>query len=238
MSESLTIPSRFNGPLDSGNGGYCSGAFAQYLDGPAEVSLRSPVPLDTELDVHKEDGSVRVMDGESLVAQGHAIADVDVEVPAPVGSEEAHAARARYRGAPEGTFSRCFVCGLAREDAFGVFAGRVEGRDLVASPWTPPEWTADAGGRVLPEFVWAVLDCPTYFAVYMEGEQPISVLARLAARIDGPVLAGEEHTVISWPIGVDRRKRHAGSAVLSADGETLAVARALLIEPREAASPA
>jgi hypothetical protein len=238
VSESLTIPSRFNGPLDSGNGGYCSGAFARYLDGPADVSLRSPVPLDTELDVDKEDGSIRVMDGESLVAEGHEIADVDAEVPAPVSSEEAHAAKTRYRGAPEGTFSRCFVCGLAREDSFGVFAGRVEGRDLVASPWTPPEWTADAGGRVLPEFVWAVLDCPTYFAAYMEGELPTSVLARLAARIDGSVLAGEEHTVISWPIGAEGRKRHAGAAVLSAGGEGLAAARALLIEPREAASAA
>ncbi|MGA8219242.1 MAG: hypothetical protein WB771_11805 [Solirubrobacterales bacterium] len=39
--------------------------------------------------------------------------------------------------------------------------------------------------------------------------------------------------MIAWPIGADGRKRHAGSAVLSADGEYLAVARALLIEPRE-----
>ena len=59
------------------------------------------------------------------------------------------------------------------------------------------------------------------------------MLARLSARIDAPVLAGEEHVVIAWPIESDGRKRHAGSAVLSRDGEALAVARALLIEPRE-----
>jgi hypothetical protein len=129
-------------------------------------------------------------------------------------------------------FSRCFVCGRAREDAFGVFAGPVDGRGLVASPWTPPSWTADAAGHVLPEFVWAVLDCPTYFALYMEGELPLSVLARLTARIDGPVVAGEKQVVIGWPLESDGRKRYAGSAVLSAEGETLAVARALLIEPR------
>ena len=40
--------------------------------------------------------------------------------------------------------------------------------------------------------------------------------------------------VIAWPLEVDGRKRRAGSAVLSADGETLAVARALMIEPRQA----
>ena len=74
--------------------------------------------------------------------------------------------------------------------------------------------------------------CPTYFATYMDQELAMGVLARLAARTDGPVVAGEVPIVIAWPIGSDGRKRHAGSAVLSRDGEVLAVARALLIEPR------
>jgi hypothetical protein len=86
---------------------------------------------------------------------------------------------------------------------------------------------------VLPEFVWAVLDCPTYFALYVNGKLPTSVLAPVTARIDAPVVAGEEHVVIAWPVETDGRKRHAGSAVLSSDGEALAVARALLIEPRD-----
>jgi hypothetical protein len=234
VSESLSIPSRFNGPLESGNGGYCSGVVASFLEGTAEVSLRRPVPLDTPLDVVREnDGSVRVLDGETLVIEARSAPAFEVEVPAPVSPDEARLAAGRYRGRSDGLFRRCFVCGRAREDAFGVFAGAVEGRQLVASPWTPPSWTADAAGRVLPEFVWAVLDCPTYFALYMNGELPTSVLARLTARIDAPVVAGDEHVVIAWPIETDGRKRHAGSAVLSPDGEALAVARALLIEPRE-----
>ena len=114
-----------------------------------------------------------------------------------------------------------------------MFAGQVEGRELVASPWTPPPWTADDAGRVRPEFVWAVLDCPTYFALYMDRELPMSVLGRLAARVDRPVLAGEQHVVIAWPIEFEGRKHHAGAAVLTADGETLAVARALLITQRK-----
>jgi hypothetical protein len=233
VSESLSVPSRFNGPLDSGNGGYCSGIVANYLEGAAEVSLRRPVPLDTPLDVVREDdGSVLVLDGETLVAEGRSAPELEVEVPPPVSPDEARPAAARYRGRSDGIFSRCFVCGPAREDAFGVFAGAVDGRQLVASPWTPSAGTADAAGRVLPEFVWAVLDCPTYFALYMDGELPISVLARLTARIDAPVVAGEEHVVIAWPLEADGRKRHAGSAVLSSGGEVLAVARALLIEPR------
>ncbi|MGA9372781.1 MAG: hypothetical protein WBV53_13115 [Solirubrobacterales bacterium] len=234
MSESLSIPSRFNGPLESGNGGYCSGVAAGFLEGAVEVSLRRPVPLDTLMDIVRDgDDSLRLLDGETLVIEARSAPEFEVEVPAPVARDEARAAAGRYRGLSDGVFSRCFVCGRARHDAFGVFAGAVEDCELVASPWTPPSWTADSDGHVRPEFIWAVLDCPTYFAAYMSGDLPMSVLGRLTARIDAPVVAGEEQIVIAWPIGADGRKRHAGSAVLSADGEYLAVARALLIEPRE-----
>jgi hypothetical protein len=233
VPESLSIPSRFNGPLDSGNGGYCAGVLAAFLKGAAEVNLRRPVPLDTTLELAREDDrAVRLLDGESLVAEARSAPEPDVQVPPPVSPGEARAAMERYRGRSDGIFSRCFVCGPAREDAFGVFAGQVEGRELFASPWTPSAWTADRAGNVRSEFVWAVLDCPTYFALYMDGEMPLSVLARLTGEVVAPVRAGEEQVVIAWPIEVDGRKHHAGSAVLSSEGETLAVARALLIEPR------
>lgn len=233
MPAALSIPRRFNGPLQSGNGGYCSGVLAGFLDGPAEVKLRRPVPLDTQLDVvHEDDGTVRLLEGEALVAEARQVPGFDVEVPAPVNPDDARLAAERYRGLSDGVFSRCFVCGRARADAFGVFAGPVEGREVVASPWTPPAWTADAQGHVRPEFAWAVLDCPTYFALYTKGALPMSVLAQLTARIDAPVVAGEEHVVIAWPIEADGRKHRAGSAVLSPAGEILAVAHALLIEPR------
>ena len=54
MPESLSIPARFNGPLDSGNGGYSAGLIAGFMGGAAEVDLRRPVPLDTRLDVVRE----------------------------------------------------------------------------------------------------------------------------------------------------------------------------------------
>ncbi len=233
MTETLSVPRRFNGPLGSGQGGYASAVLAGLVEGPAEVTLRNPVPLDTSLEVRRENGTVLVLDGESMIAEAEPGPDLDLEVPEPVGVEEAGAAAARYRGSDDGLFSHCFVCGPARKDSLGVFAGNVEGRELVASPWTPPAWTADEAGRVRPEFIWAVMDCPTYFAVYRDGELPMSFLGRMAARIDAPVRAGEEHVVVAWPLEADGRKRHAGAAVLSADGDVLAVARALMIEPRE-----
>ena len=228
----MSVPGRFNGPLASGNGGYSAGVFAGLVDGPAAVSLRSPVPLDRELVVEAEGDGLRVADGETLVAAVEPAAELDLEVPAPVSVEEARAASAHYRGLAGGEFCRCFVCGRAREDSLGVFAGAVAGRDVVATPWTPPPWTADASGRVMPEVLSAVLDCPTYFALYMHGDLRASFLARFQVRIDAPVPVGEELVSIAWPIEVDGRKLHAGSALLGASGVVLAVARALLVEPR------
>ena len=234
MAEPISIPRRFNGPLESGNGGYCSGVVAGFLAGAVEVTLRRPVPLDTPLDVLREDSTVRLLEDGALVAEGRSAPDFAIEPPAPVSADEARLAVARYRGRTGGVFSRCFVCGRARDDAFGVFAGAVDGREVVASPWTPPAWTADRSGLVLPEFVWAVLDCPTYFATYIGEELAMSVLGQLTARVEARPAAGEELVVVAWPIGVEGRKRHAGAAVLSAEGEPLALGRALLIETRDA----
>lgn len=233
VAETIEVASRFNGPRDSGNGGYSGGLLAARLGGPVEVSLRSPVPLDRPLDlVGEEEGSLRLLDGETLVAEAHSLPPFDLAVPSPVSLDEARAAAANYRGRDDGPFSHCFVCGRAREDSFHVFAGQVEGRDLVATPWTPPAWTAGDDGAVAPEFVWAALDCPTYFACHLEGELSLSFLVRQRAELREPVQAEEDCVVMAWPIELDGRKRLAGAAVLSARGETLALAEVLLVEPR------
>jgi len=232
MTATVVVPGRFNGPRDSGNGGYTSGVIAALLEEPVEVNLRSPVPLDEPLDLVRDGEVLRALHGETTIAEARQLPEFDLAVPPAVSLEEARRASERYRGSSDGVFSTCFVCGPAREDSFGVFAGKVEGRDVVASPWTPPAWAAGSDGEVRPELVWAVLDCPTYFALHLEGELTLSMLVRQTAQTHAPVPAGEEHVVIAWPIAVDGRKRLAGSAILSADGEILASAEALLIEPR------
>jgi hypothetical protein len=64
----LTIPSRFNGPAGIGNGGYVCGRIAAYVDGPATVTLRRPPPLDTPMEVERDDeGSVLVRHGGTLI---------------------------------------------------------------------------------------------------------------------------------------------------------------------------
>jgi hypothetical protein len=229
----VSIPARFNGPLDSGQGGYSAGVLAAFVHGQAEVSLRRPVPLDRALGVQRDgDGSVRLLDGDELIADAQPAAPLDLDVPAPVGVAEARAATERYMGSPDGPFSRCFVCGLARDDGFDVFAGEVLGRNVLASPWTPPDWVAGDDGVVRPEFVWAALDCPATFAPLLGGAVDVGFLARFGVRIDAPVVAGAEHVIVGWPIAIEGRKCHAGSAVFSEDGALLAAAQALLIAPR------
>lgn len=239
----ITIPPACNGPRDSGNGGYSSGAVARHLSADAvEVTLRRPVPLGVALtvehDAGERGGEVRVLDGDAaLVAEGRPADPAALaELVAPaVDLAAARAAMAGYRGPDDGPLCACFVCGRGRADPIGVQAGPVAGRDgVVASTWTPPAWTAGADGRVAAEHVWAVLDCPTYFAAYHDAPDPLPLafLGRFTARVDGPIAIGEDHVVVAWRLGVDGRKREAASAVLSAAGEPLAVARALLIEPR------
>jgi hypothetical protein len=228
-TEQITVAGRFNGPLDSGNGGYSAGLLAAQIDGPATVSLRSPVPLDRPLEVARDgDGTVQAIDGETLVMEARPAAELDLDPPRAVSVAEAHEAAGRYLGLEEGPFSRCFVCGRVRDDALGVFAGRIGEGDIVASPWTPPPEAAGPDGAVAPELVAAVLDCPTYFALY-DDPTTLSFLAAMQVRYDRPVEAGAEHVVVAWPIEKDGRKHHAGAAVLTADGRTAAVARTLLI---------
>src|SRR5215210_1392335 len=103
MAETVAISRRFNGPPTSGNGGYSAGVFTRSLTEPAEVTLRSPVPLDTPLDVEQVgDGALRVYDGETLIVEAREVARVDAEVPPPVSVEDAREAAKRYRGQRDG----------------------------------------------------------------------------------------------------------------------------------------
>ena len=77
--------------------------------------------------------------------------------------------------------------------------------------------------------VWASLDCPSGWAVDDFQREGI-LLGRLAARIDSLPTPGEPHVVIGWGRGIDGRKRYAGSALFTADGELLALARSTWIQ--------
>jgi hypothetical protein len=219
----VRIPARYNGPPESANGGYACGLLAGELGGEAEVTLRVPPPLERELVVVRAEGRAELRDGETLVAEAERAA-VDVDVPAAVSVEDAVEASTAYAGFREHAYETCFSCGPAREDGLGIYAGPVEGREgLVAAPWTP---RAD----VTPEVVWAALDCPGGWAVDDFQREGV-LLGRMAARVDRLPEPGRAHVVLGWRVGEEGRKRYAGSALLTADGEVLGRARSTWIVP-------
>jgi hypothetical protein len=218
----LLIERQFRGPTESANGGYTCGVLASFLHGPAEVTLRLPPPLERPLEVEL-DGELELRDGEALVASATR-AELELELPDPLSFEEAQAS-ALPEGDKESVFPECFVCGWRRDDGLGIYAGPVEGRDLVAATWTP------RAQHVGPEFVWAALDCPGAYAVH-SGERGMPVLGRLTARVEHLPHAGERCVVMAWPLGEDGRKLYAGTALHGADGRLLGAARAVWILPR------
>lgn len=217
----FVIDRKFRGPTESANGGYTCGVLASFMHGPAEVTLRLPPPLERPLEV-VTDGALELRDGEQLVAEA-APTELDLDIPDAI-SFEAAAAAELPDGDRESVFPDCFVCGWKREDGLRIYAGPVEGRELVSATWIPRE---DA---ISSEFVWAALDCPGAYAVEF-GQRGDPVLGRLSARVEHLPHPGERCVVIGWPLGEEGRKLYAGTALFGEDGRLLGSARATWIVP-------
>jgi hypothetical protein len=231
----VTIPARFNGPETSANGGYAFGVVAGFLTEPAEVTLRLPPRLDHPMQVvDDEQGIVRMMDRDALVAEGASVAAIDVEPPVRPSLADAEEALARHPGRGKHfAMSNCVVCSPHRADSLGVCAGPLEGAPEIGSaPFVPDDSVAE-DGVVRPEVVWAVLDCPS-FPQSLWSQLKVAMLGRMAAERLRDVAVGERLVALGWPIESEGRKRVTGSALLDADGELVARARATWIEPRTA----
>ena len=212
------IDPRFNGPPGSANGGYTCGIVAALLGAPAEVTLRVPPPLDTELHWDGE----RLLDGDVVVAEGRA-AEVDGVPPPPVTFAEAEDASRHYPGFEAHAFPTCFVCGPDRDDGLGIFAAAVDGTGVVAAPWVPRE--------VSTELVWAALDCPGAIAVGWDA-RGVFLLGRMAADVRALPQVGERCVVVARPDGEEGRKLFAATALYGEDGRLLGRARQTWIVPR------
>jgi hypothetical protein len=235
MAAQLTIAERFNGPPGSGNGGYVCGQLARLVEGPScEVNLRAPPPLATPLAIVRDGDGVRLMHDGAIIADACPVS-FDLQAPAAPHMSEADATRARYRGLIAHAYPTCFVCGPSRpgHDGLDIFTGPIDGRDMAAASWTPAPDLFE-NGKLAPEFLYAALDCPSYWALPRAGEMP-ALLGRMTARLDGALpRAGEPLIVAAWPISSEGRKHRGGSAVYGADGRPIAVAEALWIEPKSA----
>jgi hypothetical protein len=122
------------------------------------------------------------------------------------------------------------VCGPDRAagDGLRIFPGPLGGAPgRVAAVWYAP---VDADllapdGTVSRPAIWAALDCPSAFAHLEPGG--VALLARLTARVVGPIEPGEGYVVVGRADGIDGRKRYGTSAIYDRTGRLLAVAGAL-----------
>ena len=224
----IIIDPRFNGPPDSGNGGYVCGSIANAIDGPAVCTLRKPPPLERELILETpEEGKAVLRDGETVI--GEAVAEpLSLELPEPPSFDEAVEASRRYVGFESHLFPTCFVCGPGRplDDGMQLYPGAIPERSIVATPWTPDASLPHDHNRIRDEILWAALDCTSYFPHYPAP----AVLGRLHAQLFREVRVGERYVVVGWKIGAEGRKLWSGSAVFDEDGTPCAAAKATWIE--------
>jgi hypothetical protein len=231
MTQTLIIPRRYCGPPESGNGGYSCGVVGSLLGPTAEVTLRTPPPLDRPMVVERTGDVVQVTAGGQLVAEaGPAAVAVDPP-PAPT-LEEAKEASLRFPWYENHPYPTCFVCGSRRGpgDGLAIYPGAVRGRDIAAAPFLPDATLADGEGRLRPEIAWAALDCPSWFGFYcFNAFEGAVLLGRLAARIDALPRVGDRCIAVGWSVGRDGRKIRGGSALYSEEGALLAIAQATWI---------
>ena len=134
----------------------------------------------------------RCCSGDDVIATAVPAAVQAQAPPAPT-VEEAEIATRRYVGFAHHRFPTCFVCGTARDDGLRIYAGRVGDSPLIASPWTPESDD--------PLFAWAVLDCPSAYAIEsVDHRAQIVVLASLTVELRERPRAGERHVVAAWPV--------------------------------------
>ena len=223
---SIEIAHRFNGPPNSGNGGYVCGCTAAFVAGAARVRLMQPPPLGVPLNIASD------ADGVTVTANGNDIAravpaTLDLAVPDAPSADEVSRCEQRFRGHTEHAFPGCFVCGPAREpgDGLRLFTGpRDTSSREVAAHWVPDASLSSDGQTIDPAFLWSALDCPGAYSFTPAAGKGV-VLGELTAEIAGAVRIGEPLRVTGWHIASDGRKHDTGTALFRADGEVIARAK-------------
>ncbi|WP_175583152.1 hypothetical protein [Nocardia cyriacigeorgica] len=223
----LRIARRFNGPADSGNGGYVAGLVAAHVHGTpprqVRVMLRAPAPLDVPLVLRE--GSL--YDGDTVIAETSEGA-FEREAPDAVSLDDARTAAAAYENDSE-MFRYCFVCGTARPDGLRIAPGAV--RDgVVAAPWMPTDSVP-----IDETLLWAAMDCPGGWALPGMLERPALLGSMTAHVLDLPAV-GEQCVVVGADQGEQGRKAFASTAVYGANGRLLGRAEQIWIRLNRASN--
>jgi hypothetical protein len=233
VSDTLVVQHRFNGPPQSAHGGYICGLIAAATGANVRVRLYRPPPLDTAFTITaRPPDEWRVVDGKDTIATA-VRTEVRVNVPSPPSYVDAMDASLHFPGFKKEVFAECFVCGQQRSrgDGLRIFPGPVPGTFVHAAPWLPGSDLADASGKIKPEFIWSVLDCPGYYASFTDLRP--ALLGEFTVHIDRLVHAEEACVIIGWPILVEGRKHKVGTALFDEEGERCALGVATWVETKQ-----
>ncbi|MDX1448266.1 MAG: hypothetical protein R3246_04300 [Acidimicrobiia bacterium] len=223
----ITIEPRFQGIEGMAQGGHLAGLISQMSGRELTVRFRRPCPLGRTLDLIEADGVVRLMDGDLVVLEGWT-ADPVADPPPPVSLDAAQDGR---RWAESQAFAQrittCFSCGDSAH-SFGVHAGRIEGTDLAATPFSYPEWTAPEG-LVESRFLWAPIDCAAGWRVTLGDTGRPAVTGELRVQVHERPRPGE--TLIAGATADEwtGRTRRARSGIYRPDGQLLAASESVWV---------
>jgi len=240
---SIVVPTWAQGQTGIGQGGWTSARFDQVVGQALTVSLRSPIPLETELSVvslgtdHWQVGFDNAGDGQ-LVLEGRPALRKFASTE-PVSIEAAVDARSRFRST-EHPAPLCFSCGTHPASMCVHNGPLLDGTGRFATDWTPPAWVGDADGAVDAPTIWAVLDCASGFYVGQDEDRPAGVTVQYEVEILAKVHVEQPHAVVAWngvhPDHWDGRKRGAGSCVFDASGTLLAQSSSFWVAPRHSSA--
>lgn len=231
----FTVPSGHHGHPGLAFGGYVAGILTSGLSGSAKVDFRRPTPVGTELHLTVDGYRVELRQDLDVLATAEP-SSIDIRIPRVPTWSEALAGVGTYLVDTHIEVDSCFGCGPGRSPGEGlrIFPGVATGEDLVVAAWRPSVIFADPDDAsfLARPYVWAALDCPGGWArkELSRATTDRAVTAYLAAELVGPVILGEPHVVVGWPISRDGRKARVGSAIFSVDGDLCAFAEALWID--------
>jgi hypothetical protein len=232
----VVVDSPYCGMPGVGHGGFTAGLAAERLPGQlVEARFLRPPPSATPMRLRAAQQGLELLDGDNVVLQLHPVT-LALEVPEPPTMRQAEYAAMANLEISARPSPTCITCGNERApgDGLRVFVHPIDAREIVAGAWTPHENFGDASGHLAERFIWAALDCPTFWAIDAAYDVDVPlVTARLAVSILQRVPVDQPLIVMAWPIA-ERSNRLwvSGAAIVTPEGRPLAVARATWIANR------
>lgn len=233
VTDEFRIGRRFQGPTGSGQGGWTAHRFEASVGRPLQVSIRAPIPLETDLAVARESWDeaawrLGLPDGGPagtpiMTGRPRGLLDVDTS---PVSIDAAAAARRTFgQLVGDHPVPGCFSCGLL-DDSMCVHAAPLgDGTDRYATDWTVPSWALAVGG-VDEGVLWAALDCAAAWYVCRSRERRTAFTVQFAVDVLAALEVGETYALVAWSGGADDdwdgRKRCAGSVAFDREGKCVA----------------